>query len=483
MSQPIDVAFRQRPPGATLTRWLYDEIRAAILDGRLTRGALIPPTRHIAAQHSLSRRIVVNVFDQLRDEGYLSARTGSGTRVSDNIPEDFLAPKATPPATPRNPSKAAFTQRTVRPFLPVQPTLSEFPIDAWLRLESRSLRSASTADLSAADPAGNHGLRSAIAAYLGVSRGVACSADEIIITSGTQQSLDLLARVIIRPRDPVWVEDPGYRDAAELFRLAGARIVPVPVDADGMRPSTTRRAVPRAIYVTPAHQFPLGASLRLDRRLELLRYTRDNNIVLIEDDYDSEFRFSGRPIPAMKGLGAADHVVLLGTFSKALFPALRIGYIAAPHHWIDPLLRLRRLTERFPASLPQRTLAAFLNEGHFARHLRRVRELYASRLAALRAAVHSQLAGVIALPEIEAGLHIPAFLDNSIDATTIAERARAHQLDLWTLQSFALTRTDLNGFLLGFAAFTERQLRESITKLARLLTPPSTRPRAPTASP
>lgn len=466
-AKAVDLALAPRRAGLTLTRWLYDEIRRAILDGRLGRGAAIPPTRHLATQHAVSRRIVVNVFDQLRDEGYLTAKTGSGTRVSNNIPEDFLAPI---PVKSRRPEPApAVPHRRARPFLAVQPSLSEFPMDTWTRLESRSLRRASTFDLAEADPAGNAALRSAIAGHLGVSRGVACSPEHIVITSGTQQSLDLLARVLIRAGDRVWIEDPGYQDAAEIFRLAGARIVPIPVDSDGLRMPNSRRAAPRAIYVTPAHQFPLGVSLRLDRRLELLSWSRDQGAVLLEDDYDSEFRFSGRPIPAMKGIGGFNHVVLLGTFNKTLFPALRIGYIVAPDAWLDPLLRLRRLTERFPAALPQRTLAAFIEEGHFARHLRRMREVYGARLAALRAALQSELDGVVSLPEIEAGLNIPAFLHKSKDARAAAECAEAQDLEVWTLDRFAIARTDLNGFLLGFAPFTEQEIRTAVSKLASVI--------------
>jgi len=313
--EPIDLALSPRPSGLTITRWLYEEIRTAILEGRLRRGVPIPPTRVLAVQHKVSRRIVVNVFGQLRDEGYLSAVTGSGTRVSDNIPEDFLAPAK---AQPKGRQSPEVRRRAARPFLPIQPSLSEFPMEIWARLEARGLRTISTADLADADPAGSPALRSAISAHLGVARGVSCSPEQIVITSGTQQSLDLLARVLIRPHDRLWIEDPGYKDAAEIFRLAGARVVPISVDAYGMQIPEFGRVAPRAVYITPAHQFPLGVALRLDRRLELLRRTREQNVILIDDDYDSEFRFAGQPIPAVKGLSGSEHVFLLGTFNKAL---------------------------------------------------------------------------------------------------------------------------------------------------------------------
>ena len=278
-SQPVDLAFGPCPRGSTRTRWLYDEIRKAILDGRLPRRAPIPPTRTLAAQYDVSRRIVVNVFDMLSDEGYLTAVVGSGTRVSDNIPEDFLAPATTRRQTVSlRPAWA--TALRARPFLPVQPSLAEFPMDVWARLEARSLRHVSTRNLADADPAGDRALRIAIAAHLGASRGVRCSHDQIIVTSGTQQSLDLLARALIHPGNRVWIEDPGYTDAAEIFRLAGAQLTPIPVDEGGLRMPGPRIVPPRLVYLTPAHQFPLGVSLRLDRRLHLLHWAREHGVLL-----------------------------------------------------------------------------------------------------------------------------------------------------------------------------------------------------------
>lgn len=468
---PGNLTLSERNPGLTITRWLYEELRNAILDGRLARGAVVPPTRRLAVDYGVSRRIIVGVFEQLCDEGYLTAHVGAGTRVSDNVPEDYLP--AASIAKPAQRPVAAIEphyRRPVRPFRAIEPALSEFPIDIWARLESRCLRRVSTAILAGGDHAGYRPLREAIAAHLGTSRGVSCSADEIVVTSGTQQSLDLLARILIKPGDRVWVEDPGYTDAAEAFRNAGAKIVPVPVDESGMRPLRGARRVPKAIYLTPAHQFPLGVTLRLDRRLELLRTSRQNGTLLIEDDYDSEFRFAGRPVAAMKSLSGSGHVFLLGTFNKSLFPALRIGYIVTPNAWLDPLLRLRRLTERYPAGLPQVTLAAFLVEGHFAKHLRRMRELYGSRLTALRCDIARYLGGVLEVPSIEAGLTTPAFLRNGMSSTEASDRAQRQNLEAWALDRFAFNRTDLQGLVLGFAAFDERAIRRGVVSLTRALT-------------
>lgn len=471
------LSLPHRPPGTTITQWLYEELRRAMLDGRLRRGASLPTTRALAAEQGVSRRIVVEVFERLRDEGYLRARVGVGTQVSENLPEDHLPGPVSRAPRPRSKNPAAdLAAHTVhgwpiRPFRAFEPALSEFPIDLWARLTSRCLRRAGGTILAGGDPTGLHALREAIAEHLGTSRGVRCAADDIIVTSGSQQGLDLLARVLLRPDEAVWVEDPAYIDAVEIFRLTGARIVPVPVDEHGIDPAVGRRRCPqpKVVYLTPAHQFPLGMSLRLDRRLELLRWTRREKTVLIEDDYDSEFRFSGRPIPAMKGLAESDHAFLIGTFSKCLFPSLRLGYIVTPERWREPLIRLRRQVERYPPALPQLVLASFIAEGHFARHLRRMRELYAGRLALLRSEIRSRLDGVLRLPEIEAGLNTPAYLQTSMTSREAAERARRRNLEVWPLDRYALARKDLRGLLLGFAALSERQIRKGVTELARAL--------------
>jgi GntR family transcriptional regulator/MocR family aminotransferase len=300
---------------------------------------------------------------------------------------------------------------------------------------------------------------------------VACSCDQIVITSGTQQSLDLLSRVLLRPNDQVWMEDPGYLDAIDAFRLVGAAIVPVPVDQHGLDPDRGRAVCPqpRAIYLTPAHQFPLGATLRLDRRLDLLRWSRKEGVLVIEDDYDSEFRFSGRPVPAMKGLAGSEHVFLLGTFNKSLFPALRLGYMVLPDVWIDAVLKLRRQIERYPPGLSQVVLASFLSEGHFARHLRRMRGIYGARLEALRGDIERYLAGVLELPQVEAGLNTSALLLNGMSSREASDRAQRNGLEAWPLDRYCIGRRDLHGLILGFAAFNEREIRNGAIKLARAL--------------
>jgi GntR family transcriptional regulator/MocR family aminotransferase len=466
------LVLNPHPPSTTLTRWLYDELRAAILGGRLRRGARLPATRDLAALYTLSRRVVVNVYEQLRDEGYLESRTGAGTAVSRQVPEDYLAraPRRDAPVRPAD-RTPAFFRRPARPFRPIEPALDEFPVTAWARVSAHVLRRIGTQSLAGGDIAGAGPLREEIAAYLGASRGVVCAADQIVVVSGAQQSLDLLARLLIRPGDPVWMEDPGYTGAVEAFRIARARIVPVRVDDDGLDPAHGKRLCPRpkAVYLTPAHQFALGSTLALERRFDLLKWAHTAGAVLIEDDYDSEFRFSGRPLPALKGLDGADSVFLLGSFNKVLFPSLRLGYMVVPDAWMDRVLALRFQTDRYPPSLSQAILARFMAEGHFARHLRRMRELYGHRREALHRDVNRYLKGVLRVPRIQAGLNTPAFLTNGMNSADAAARAAAAELEAWPLDRFALRRRDIHGFLLGFAAFNEREIRTGVLALARAL--------------
>jgi GntR family transcriptional regulator/MocR family aminotransferase len=537
------IALAARRPGTTIARWLYGELRAAILDGRLLRGARLPATRDLATRYAISRGVVVGVFEQLREEGYIASRVGAGTTVRLQLSEDLLARADRSDSAPRpgqsdrhgghrdaghrdaghrdaghrdagqsergaghretgqrgagpsergaGPSERGASARSDRgaaaaagpsrreqpplgrPFCPIEPALAAFPMPLWARLTAQVLARTTPRSLARGAPGGSRALREAVAAHLGASRGVACSPDHVVIVSGVQQGLDLVARLVIRPGDPVWLEDPGYSGAAAVFRNAGAAIVPVRVDGDGLDPADGRRrcARPAAVYLTPAHQFPLGSALSLDRRVELLGWAAATGAVLIEDDYDSEFRYSGHPLPAMKGLRGGESVFLLGTFNKALFPSLRLGYMVVPDAWLDRVLALRYATDLYPPALSEAVLAAFIAGGHFARHLRRMRELYGSRRAALQREIERTLGvgGALRLPATEAGLSTPAHLARSIPIRAVIEHAAPSGLDLWRLDRFALRRRDLHGFALGFAAFTERQLRDAVAALARAI--------------
>ncbi len=481
---PVEIALGARTGGVTLSRWLCDELRRAILEGRLPRGTRMPGTRTFAAQYQIGRRTAVTVYEQMQAEGYFTGAAGSGTIVNGKIPEDWLGAAAAKPAAlskklpltgvsqpPRTEFEEVMTARPARPFHPIASELAEFPMDIWARISSRRLRRIPVSILARGDLAGYRPLREAVAAHLGSARGVTRSQDEIVIVSGIQQALDLVARLLINPGDHVWLEDPGYTGAADAFRGAGAEIIPVKVDAGGFDPLLAARLSRKAClaYVTPAHQFVLGATMPIERRLALLSMARERRAWVIEDDYDSEFRFAGQPIPALQSLDQADSVIYMGSFNKVLFPSLRIGYLALPPALVEPILKLRWQADRYPPGLSQAVLCDFIVEGHFGRHVRRMRELYATRFDALHTYGHRYLAGILELPRIEAGMNTPARLLNGMSSKQAHALAAAAGIVSIPLDRYALRRRDLNGLLLGFAAFTDREIREGTIQLARAL--------------
>jgi GntR family transcriptional regulator/MocR family aminotransferase len=469
----LDLTLNERPAHIPLTRWLHEELRRAILDGRLRPGTRLPATRDFARQYGVSRGTAVTAFEQLQAEGYLRGRVGAGTFVDERLPEHHTGARR-PPAVARRlpaPLTGLTLFHTARPFRCYEPALSEFPVDIWARIASRRLRQVSAALLAGNGTRGYGPLREALAGYLGSSRGVTCSADRIMIVSGVQQALDLLARLLVRPGDAVWMEDPGYFGATTAFRNAGARIVPVPVDEHGVSVSQGRRACLNAkgAYLTPAHQFPLGVTMPLERRLAVLAWAREAGAFLIEDDYDSEYRFEGRPAPALQGLDKSGSVILVGSFNKLLFPALRLGYIVAPASLVDPLLALRFGTDHHAAGLDQAILCDFIVDGHMGRHIRRMRELYAGRLGALQEGGRKYLDGLLKISHIQAGLYTMGFLRNGMTSREAEEAAAAHKIETMGIDRFALRRTDVHGLVLGFAAFDEKQIRRGITGLAAAL--------------
>lgn len=478
----IELTLRPRALGQGVQSWLYAEIRAAILDGRVRRGKRLPATRTLARTYGISRGSVVAVFEQLKAEGYLSPQVGSGTRVSEQLPDDLLEVSRTRTSSTAV-SKGDHTLRigagepslqhssAPRPFHPGLPALREFPIELWSRLLGRRHRNAHAGLLASGDPAGFRPLRAAIADYLGAARGVATDADHVVVTSGIQQGLDLVARLLLGPGVPVWVEDPAYFGTVSTFRRSGAAIVPVPVDGNGLDVALGRARCPsaRLAYVTPGHQFALGVTMSAQRRLELLAWAHEQNGYVAEDDYDGEYRFSGRPIPALHGLDRQDRVLYLGTFNKTLFPSLRLGYLVVPDALLDGLSALLADIDRGPPVLPQAALCDFMAQGLFTRHLRRMRSLYAERLDALRRSVDRYLGGALELPDIAAGLCIPGFLVQGMRSRRAEELARARGLQAFGLHSFYLERREPAGLLLGFAAFDAGEIDRAAHELAAAL--------------
>jgi GntR family transcriptional regulator / MocR family aminotransferase len=469
----LELALRERPSKVAITEWLYGELRAAILDGRLKRGIRLPATRDFARQYGVARGTATLVFEQLRDEGYLNSRTGAGTWVNENLPPNPLALRGADPLSV-NAVKSARSRtapRKLRAFWPSAPAVDAFPIDVWSRLASRKWRQATCEMLLDGDIAGFAPLRETIVEYLGTSRSVRCSAEQVVVVTGTQQALDLVARLAICPGDAAWIEDPGYFGASAALQNARARIIPVPVDSDGIDVQRGQQLAPHAklAYVTPAHQFPLGASMTIERRIALLHWARSVNALIVEDDYDSEYRFNGKPIPSLQGLDRAGSVIFIGSFNKVLFPSLRLGYMVVPDQLVDRVLKLRFETDFWVNSVNQAVLAAFIAEAHFGRHIRRMREIYAGRLAALHEAATKYLGDSLRIPIIRAGLATAAFYNAPIASLELERRAADSGVDAIALGRFTRRKRDIRGILLGFAAFDSTEISRGMQKLATVL--------------
>jgi GntR family transcriptional regulator / MocR family aminotransferase len=482
-ARTLDLALGPRLSKLPLTRWLYEELRRAILERRLPPGTRLPPTRDLAAQFRVSRGVVVTAFDQLCAEGYLAARVGAGTHVCPSLPENTSLRVNRAPRAQNLPSaiRGLSRSRPPRPFRAYEPALTEFPIDVWARVASRRLHRASAALLGAGHTAGYEPLRQEIAAYLGSSRGVNCSADSVVILSGVQQGLDLFSRLLLKPGQAVWLENPGYFGAAAAFRNHGANIIPVPVDEHGLDVAAGiwlgRSA--RVAYVTPAHQFPLGACLSLERRLALLAWAQQASAFILEDDYDSEYRFQGHPIPALQGLDMRESVVFLGSFNKVLFPSLRLGFAVVPPGLLDPVLALRLACDVAPPGPDQAILCDFIAEGHLGRHIRRMRNLYAARLEALQETARQYLGGVLEISSIRAGLSTAGILRNGMTSSEAEILATANGIEVLGFHRFFLGKSTVEGLLIGFAGFSEGEIRRGVRALAKALEGgPHTRARA-----
>jgi len=464
-----EIALGDRPKQIQLSRWLYRQLRQAILDGRLKPGARLPASRDLAKHNKLSRGTVVAVFEQLQSEGFLSSKVGAGTWVAE-LPEAPLRKKIPLPEVLRLPSalQGLSFPHPGRPFRSHEPALSEFPIEIWSRLAGRRWRGATVSVLGQSDPRGHRALRNALAEYLALSRGVNCSADQIVIVSGVQQALDLLARILVRPGDPVWIEDPGYFGALIAFKNAGAKIVPVPVDKDGISVAAGRRRAfhAKCAYLTPAHQFPLGVAMSLERRHEILLWAQQAGAFLIEDDYDGEYRFTGQRIPVLQSLDKRENVIVVGSFNKLLFPSLRLGYIVLPSCLVDTVLAFRFGVDLNTVGLEQAVLAEFIVEGHMMRYIRRTCELYARRLSALQEESRRYLDGLLEVSPIRAGLYTVGYLRNGMTSRQAEIAAAGHGIETMALDRFMLERADLHGVLLGFAAFKEARIRSGLEHLA-----------------
>ena len=469
---PFELTLSQKPKQGSLTRWLHEDLRRAILDGRLKSGVRLPSSRDFAVHYKLSRGTVVSVFEQLHSGGFLSSRIGFGTWVN-KLPDSTHHAKRLMPAVVNLPSPLTGLSfpPPAPPFRSHEPALSEFPVGIWARLASRCIRRASTSLLAQRDGRGHPALRKALAEYLGTSRGVNCDADQIVIVSGVQQALDILARVLLKPGDSVWMEDPGYFGAVTAFHNAGVKIVPVPIDAQGISVDVGKRCAPRAkgVYVTPAHQFPLGVMMSLERRLEVLSWARKTGAFVIEDDYDGEYRLEGHPVSALQNFDKNESVILVGSFNKLLFSSLRVGYMVLPKRLIDTVLAFRFGVDQNAVGLEEAILADFIEGGHMGRHMRCMRELYADRLQTLRSESEKQLKSLLDIPNVKAGLYTVGFLRNGMSSRQAESAAKSRGIEAMALDRFVLSGRDPQGILLGFAAFDHRAIKRGVASLALAL--------------
>lgn len=475
-----------------LYRQVYASIRRAILSGEFLPGQKLRSSRALADELGVSRITVVNAYDQLFAEGYLEGKTGAGTFVAAQLPEDLLqiGPGHDEPArkpgiiSPNGLSDFGRTMArksadgirnevvaTFRPFQNGLTAVEEFPFDVWARIASRKQRNPLRSLIGYGDPQGYRPLREAIAAHLGSSRGVRCSPEQVVVTSGAQQALDLIARIFIAPGDAAMIEDPCYLEARGVFECAGAAVMPVPVDSEGIDISRApkSRAAAKLVYVTPSHQYPLGVTMSLARRLELIEWANDTGAWIIEDDYNSEFRYAGRPLASLQGLDPTGRVIYVGTFSKTIFPALRIGCLVLPEKLVDVFTAARALNDVHSSLMDQAILAEFIAEGHFARHLRKMRTLYASRRNFLLAECRKHLSGLLEVEPADAGMHLVGRLPEGRGDIELSEKAAALGLKLSPLSSYYASKPECAGFILGYTAFDGKETRAAIKKIGELL--------------
>jgi len=461
--------------GSRLSDQVYRGIRGAILDGRLAVNERLPASRDLGRQLKVSRNTVLAAYERLTSEGYLRSRVGSGTFVDQPLFEDGKPKRKAPrTATAR---LSGFGRRLLPPqaivprrdlpfdFRPGIPDLKHFPISAWRRISTRQSRQLSPSSAYYGDAAGDALLREAIAHHFSQSRALHCTGDDIIIVNGSQQALDIIARLLIEPNDVVVVENPVYPAALATFRAAGARIISVPVDNEGLCTDRLPKTA-KLIYVTPSHQFPLGVPLALSRRRALLQWAERNRVVVVEDDYDSEFRYGGRPLDALQGLDNSGCVIYLGTFSKILFPSLRLGFVVPPPNLYRTFLAAKWITDRHTETGEQRIISEFIREGHLARYVRRMQHVYFDRQQILIESLKRHLPAINPLPAV-AGLHIAGFLPNGFPVDEFIARSAATGVGLYSIAPFYISSARA-GLMFGFGSCDASDIAEGIARMSKV---------------
>jgi len=479
---------RDRP----LYQQLYRDLRREITEGSIVPESRLPSTRTLAEHLDVSRNTVTKAFDLLRTEGYLTRHVGSGTYVSSNLPEQHTRVQASDSdldglqvagTCSRSLSLAKRSRQLTNvqlsglddpsrkePFRPGVPALEEFPLETWSTLVSRRWKSLPGTELVHAEPTGYGPLREAIAEYVQDARGVRCDASHVLVVNGVQQAFTLAARVLLDPDDVVCVEDPGFPQMAAAFRAVGAHVRPTPLDNQGLTcPEDEIDGTPRMVGVTPSHQFPLGITMDLSRRIELLEWANRTDAWILEDDYNGEFRYSGAPFPALQGLDSAQRVLYAGSFSKLMFPSLRLGYLVVPPDLVEPFTTMRYISDRGSSRVNQMALADFIAEGHFRRHVRRMRTLYAKRQTVFLDAMDQELGDTIDVVPGDAGLHLIGWLPRGVDDQAVSDHLARHDIVAPPLSFYGTRALDRGGLLLGYGGFPEEEIRRAVREMARAL--------------
>lgn len=500
LALPFDPAGIVLDRGRGLSLQLYQALRARVLDGRLSSGTRLPASRDLAKVLALSRNSVVRAYDQLYAEGYIETRVGDGTYVS-RLPKlstevstglypglstglSTIVHKSTEDLS-SNASSSVPLDRLKNHHLPMPrsgpprafrvgvPAFDLFPFDVWAKLHAGFWRNPDPARLGYGDPAGELQLRELIAAYLRQSRGISCTAGQIVITSGAQQAITLCAQLLVQPGQAVAVENPGYRAAGHAFAIAGGQVKGVPVDAEGLDCARLEQLLDcRVAYVTPAHQYPTGVTMSLARRLQLLAWAERSDGWIIEDDYDGEYRYSGAPLAPLAALDQQGRVLYVGTFGKIAFPALRLGYLVLPQSLVEPFSQARALAVRHSEVGTQSVMAQFMALGHFQRHIRRMRRAALSRRNVLKAGWPTAVAGLGTMPEVAAGLHVMVPVDNFAREQELVVLAEAAGVEVNPLSGYWLADSDepvdnRAGLVLGFAAVPEAQIADAVMRLRK----------------
>jgi GntR family transcriptional regulator/MocR family aminotransferase len=466
--------------GAPLFRQVYQGVRQAILSGTLPADARLPSTRDLADQLKVSRTVVLLAYDQLLAEGFVAGRGGSGTYVAKGLSANrsTTSKKSTPlrlsifgaAAAEASGTLGYQTRRTIAKRFDFACGRSEsdietFPFEMWRRILMRHARKTSVSELDYGPPAGSMALRAAIASHLSRSRAVVCDPSEVVVVNGSQQALDLIVRVLLERGDRVVIENPSYQGTREILSVAGARLLPVPVDRDGLDPAKLAVGA-RMCFVTPSHQFPTGTILPLARRMELLEWAKRNNAVIVEDDYDGEFRYEGHPLESLQGLDTEGRIIYVGTFSRTIFPALRVGYLVVPKSLVPAFTAAKWLNDQHTPTLEQETLAEFIASGMYERYLRRVRRRNASRREALLSAIREHLGDRVEVTGDGAGAHVVLWPRRRVTEEELIAKAASRSVAIYGIARYFLRRPGPTGIMMGYSRLREPEIREGIRRLA-----------------